>query len=317
MEDRPCVLVTGPFGQIGTELVAELLRRGRERVLCLAHQRSEHSFGDSITVVQGDARDAARMREVCSHFGVSRVFHLAGVLSAVGERNPEQCWSVNVDALRVLLALAEELGFALFFASSIAVFGPDAPRVAPQDAALQPTSMYGVTKVAGEALCHYYAHTRGVDVRGLRYPGLLSATQEPGGGTTDWACHIFKQAARVNRYDGCFLRADSRLPLQSMADAVRATLELMDAPAERLRHRVYNVAGFSATPQEVSALIAQLQPGFSITYTVDPLRQRIADSWPDALCDDAARADWGWAPRDTLEPFAALMLRQWRERGAQ
>ena len=233
MEQGPHVLVTGAFGQIGVELVAALLAAPEQwRVVALAHRGSADPGGwqprERVTVERGDVCDGARMAALCEQYRFATVYHLAGVLSAAGEADRGRCWAVNVDSLRLLLELALERRFRLFWASSIAVFGPTTPRVAPQEGPFAPASLYGVGKVAGELLLAYYAERHGVDGRGLRFPGLVSSAAEPGGGTTDYACAVFKHAAREGRYE-FFVRPDTRLPLMSMADALRWAMHTQGA----------------------------------------------------------------------------------------
>ncbi len=245
------------------------------------------------------------------------IVNLAAILSANGERHPQVCWDVNVNGLIHVLETARERGVRrVLCPSSIAAFGPETPREnTPQDTVLRPRTMYGVTKVAGELVADYYVQRFGVDVRGLRYPGIISSEALPGGGTTDYAVEIFYKAVEAGRYE-CFLRPDTRLPMMYMPDCLRATIELFEAPLERLkRHSDYNVAAISFTAAELAAEIARHVPGFSVTYEPD-FRQEIADSWPTSIDDGAARADWGWAPRYDLAAMVPDMLGRLRARHA-
>jgi nucleoside-diphosphate-sugar epimerase len=263
--------------------------------------------------------DCTHIREidhaVRSH-GVGTVYHLAALLSAVAENKPRVAWEVNMGGLYRVLEVARLHGCAVFLPSSIGAFGPGTPRRGtPQDTIQRPTTMYGVTKVSSELLCDYYHARFGLDTRGLRLPGLVSHVAPPGGGTTDWAVEIFYDAIRHRRYT-CFLRGDTRLDMMYMPDAIRAMMELMEADPARLAHRnAFNLAAMSLTPEELAREIAERVPGFEIGYEVDPVRQAIADSWPESVDDAAARREWGWQPeydltrmtRDMLEKLGARL----------
>jgi nucleoside-diphosphate-sugar epimerase len=244
---------------------------------------------------------------------VGTIYHLAALLSATSEEKPHVAWELNMGGLYKILEIARQERCAVFFPSSIAAFGPSTPRKAtPQDTVQRPTTMYGVTKVAGELLADYYAARFGVDVRGLRFPGLISHTAPPGGGTTDYAVTIFYEALKHGHYE-CFLRADTRLDMMYMPDAIRAIVALMDADPARLKHRnAFNIAAINFTPDELAAEIRRHLPDFRIEYDVDPVRQRIADSWPESLDDSAAREEWGWRPRYDLAAMVAEMLKELR-----
>jgi nucleoside-diphosphate-sugar epimerase len=218
-------------------------------------------------------------------------------------------WKVNMDGLYTVLEAARQFGCAVYFPSSIGAFGPSTPRDrTPQTTIQRPTTIYGVTKVAGELLCDYYAHRFGVDARGLRLPGLISHTAPPGGGTTDYAVEIFYQAIRYRHYS-CFLGPETRLDMMYLPDAIRAMIELMEADPDRLIHRnAFNVTAMSFTPTELAAAIEKRLPGFRIDYEIDPVRQAIADSWPRSLDDSAARAEWGWAPEYGLDAMVDDMI---------
>lgn len=304
------VLVTGAGGQIGSELVPALRRGlGGAAVMAtdlrpLAGELAE--AGPSAVV---DCLDAAAVAEAAARHDADTVFHLAALLSATAERDPTRAWRINMETLANVLEVARERRLALFVPSSVAAFGPSTPPdPAPQDTLQRPTSIYGVTKVAGELLCDYYQQRWGVDTRGLRYPGLISHSAPPGGGTTDYAVAIFHHAVRDGRYT-CFLAADTRLDMMYMPDAVRAAVELMDADPERLAHRnAFNVTAMQLTPAGLAAEIRRHLPGFEIAYEVDPVRQRIAESWPRRMDDAAAREEWGWRPEYDLPRMAEDML---------
>jgi nucleoside-diphosphate-sugar epimerase len=234
---------------------------------------------------------------------------MAAILSAAGEKNPELCWNVNINGLRNILEIATEYGlFRVFHPSSIAVFGPGTPRYnTPQDTILCPTTMYGITKVAGELLCEWYFNRFGLDVRGIRYPGIISSETPPGGGTTDYAVAIFHEAIQQKRYT-CFLKEDTVLPMMYMPDCIRATVELMEADPVPLKHRAnFNLAAMSFSPQELAAEIREHIPEFTCEYKPD-FRQEIAESWPRSIDDSAAREEWGWSPKYDLSMMVKDML---------
>ncbi len=303
--------MTGAAGQIGSELVPALRQRfGAERVIATdiripaaASPALEGPF-ELLDCTRPD-----QIHEVVRHYGARTIFHLAAMLSAVAEERPQTAWHLNMDGLYQILEVARQHRCALFFPSSIGAFGPTTPRDrTPQDTAQRPTTMYGVTKVAGELLCDYYVRRLGLDVRGLRFPGLISYVAPPGGGTTDYAVEIFYQAVRYRHYT-CFLRPDTALDMMYMPDAIRAMLELMSADPARLLHRnAFNIAAMNFTPEQLAAAIRVHIPDFAIDYEVDPVRQAIADSWPRSVDDSAARAEWGWLPRYDLAAMTKDML---------
>jgi nucleoside-diphosphate-sugar epimerase len=292
------ILVTGALGQIGTELVAALRsRHGGDAVIATDLRSSE-----GITLL--DVMNLEEMDRIVSQGGVRVIYHLAALLSATGERKPELCWRINVGGLENVLTVAKEHGCSVFAPSSIAVFGPDCPPIAPQVTPLNPTTVYGRTKVEGEQM----AIRSGIDVRGVRYPGLISYLAPAGGGTTDYAVEIFHAAIQDGRYE-CFVSADTRLPMMYMDDAIRATLELMDVPAESLgdARGGYNIAGASFSVAELVASIQRHLPDFTCSYAPDE-RQAYADSWPDEVEDDIARAEWGWNPAFDLDATVDAMF---------
>jgi nucleoside-diphosphate-sugar epimerase len=302
------ILDIGANGQIGSELTIELARlHGPGQVI--AADVAPTRTPDAVTFVGLDVLDQARLREVVERQGVTDVYLLAALLSARGEGAPLAAWTLNINGLLNVLELAREGRIGrVFWPSSIAAFGPHSPRdPTPQWAVMDPTTIYGASKQAGERLCEYYFTRFGVDVRSIRFPGVISYATPPGGGTTDYAVAIFHAAKRGERYR-CFLREDTTLPMIYMPDALRAVLALMAAAPERVRIRSsYNVAGVSFSPRELAAAIRRRVPGFEVTYAPD-FRQAIADTWPATLDDTQAREDWGWAPRYDLEALVDHML---------
>lgn len=311
------ILIIGAVGQIGTDLTPALRARvGADNVVA-AGRRTPPSpeMREAGPFAQFDATDRAALRAVIETHGVGTIYHLAALMSGDGERQPDLAWHVNMESLKNVLDLAVELELdQVFWPSSIAVFGPTTPRShTPQRTVLEPTTIYGVSKLAGEHLCHYYHLKYGLDVRSLRYPGLLTYKTYSGGGTTDYAVEMFIEAIRSARYT-CFVTADTRLPMMYMDDAVRATLELMFADASLLSVRTsYNLTAMSFTAAELAGEVAKRVDGFVCDFEPD-FRQRIADSWPDSIDDSAARLDWGWAPRFDLPALADTMLAGLRAR---
>ena len=289
-------LIVGAAGQLGIELMLALQsRHGSHQVVLTDIRPTPHPDGSKSTYVEADARDAADLRNVIEAHDIDVVYNLVAMLSARGEANPMAAWKLNMDPLLHVLEMAREgLVEKVFWPSSIAVFGPDAPKNStPQDAPLHPTTVYGVSKIAGELWCDYYHTKYGVDVRSLRYPGLIGYRSQPGGGTTDYAVDALIQAARGQGL-GCCLDANERLPMMSMDDAIRGTLQLMDAPSEALTVRTsYNLHGCDFSPSELEAAIQVHVPEFAMTFAPDH-RQGIAASWPNSIDDSAAQRDWGW-----------------------
>jgi len=306
------ILVIGANGQIGSELVEALSARyGADNVFA-TDISPKNLYGAAQYQVLNVLDDEA-LAQLVSSQDITQVYQLAAMLSATGEAAPLKAWKLNMDGLLNILEVARERGEAgkplkVFWPSSIAAFGPNTPQDAtPQMAVMDPTSIYGISKLAGERLCEYYHLKYGVDVRSIRYPGIISYKSPPGGGTTDYAIAIFHAALRGERYE-CFLGPQTTLPMIYMADAIRATLELMDAPAEKVRIRSsYNVAGVSFSPEELAAVIKARVPRFAIEYKPDS-RQGIADTWPKSLDDAAARADWGWQARIGVDDIVRDML---------
>lgn len=300
------VLVTGAFGQIGSELVPALQNEfGQDKVVALGHKHVPSSFKGIVE--QAEIEDRDQIIRIVKKYKIDTIYHLVSLLSAKGEQDPQLAWNVNMNGLKLILDLALEQQMRVFWPSSIAVFGPTTPRnMTPQRTVLEPTTMYGVTKLAGELLCQYYFLKYGLDVRSIRYPGIISWKTEPGGGTTDYAVAIFYEAIKKGKYT-CFLKADSKLPMMYMDDAVRGTLELMDAPKNNLTVRTsYNLAAGSFTPKEIAAEINKNIP-IQVSYAPDH-RQKIADSWPQSIDDSVATNDWGWRPKYDLAKMTKEMI---------
>jgi nucleoside-diphosphate-sugar epimerase len=306
------ILVTGAFGQIGSELIPALQQRYGAAHIIVSDIRMiplQAHIGVEQSYEHVDCTQPQQILEVVRRRDIGTIYHLAALLSAVAEERPHLAWSINMGGLYNVLEAARQCQCRVFFPSSIGAFGPSTPRDhTPQVTVQRPTTMYGVTKAAGELLCDYYAARFGLDVRGLRLPGLISYVAPPGGGTTDYAVEIFYQALRYRHYR-CFLGPATRLDMMYMPDASRAMMELMEADGGPLRHRnAYNVTAMSISPEDLAGEIRRHIPGFAIDYQVDPVRQSIADSWPRSLDDSAAREDWGWAPRFDLATMTADML---------
>ncbi|MCD6141521.1 NAD-dependent epimerase/dehydratase family protein [Candidatus Bipolaricaulota bacterium] len=311
------ILVTGAVGQIGSELTLALRDRyGAENVVAgFHHTGPTPQLRDSGPLARLDVTDRARLEEVVDKYRIDTIFHMAAILSAVGEEKPNLAWHVNIDGLYNVLEVARTRGMTrVFVPSSIAVFGPETPRdPAPQETILRPTTMYGVTKVAGELLGNYYVRRFGLDVRGVRYPGIISSETLPGGGTTDYAVEVFYKALQEGHYD-FFVRADTVLPMMYMPDCIRATIELMEADFDRLKHHCdFNLAGMSFSAEELALEIKKHIPEFTYEFHPD-FRQEIADSWPKRIDDAAAREEWDWKPEFDLPSMVADMLARLREK---
>ena len=304
------VLVTGGTGQIGSELVPELRRiHGNYNVVVGVHSRppqEELTIGPNEQV---DVTSKESLEKVVEQYDIDTVYHLAAILSAAGEKDPWLAWKVNMDGTYNVLEVAREHEMVrVFCPSSIAAFGPETPRMnTPQETLLRPRTMYGLTKVAGELLCNYYFNKFGLDVRGVRYPGIISNKTLPGGGTTDYAVEIFYEAIKYMRYQ-CFLREDSTLPMMYMPDCIKATIDIMNADLNNLKHHAdFNLAAVSFSPRELAEEIKKHLPKFIITYKPDH-RQAIADSWPKSIDDSAARKEWGWKPSYDLPAMVKDMI---------
>ncbi len=307
------ILIIGANGQIGTELThALVLRHGADAVVTSDLAPVGRVLGVHHEAL--DATESGALTELVERLRISQIYLLAAALSARGEQHPKWAWDLNMKGLLNVLEIARTHKLQrVFWPSSIAAFGPSTPRDhTPQKTVMDPTTVYGISKLAGEGWCAWYHRTHGVDVRSLRYPGLISWKTPPGGGTTDYAIEIFHAAIKTGRYTS-FLAADTALPMMYMPDAIRATLELMEAPAASVRERQsYNLSGISFTPVQIAAAIARQVPGFSLQCEPD-FRQAIADSWPRSIDDSAARVDWGWQPHYDLDAMVADMLANLRQ----
>ncbi|MBD3218028.1 MAG: NAD-dependent epimerase/dehydratase family protein [candidate division Zixibacteria bacterium] len=311
------ILVTGALGQIGSELVMSLRKRyGDENVIATdIRLPSDVQLRDAGPFEFLDCLDPHHITRVMQIYNVDTIYHLAAILSAVGETKPNQAWQVNINGLYNILEAARQYHCALFVPSSIGAFGKDTPKdKTPQDTIQRPDTMYGVTKVTGELLCDYYHKRFGLDTRGVRFPGLISYETEPGGGTTDYAVEIYIEALKHKGYT-CYLQDDTYLDMMYMPDAIKAMINLMEADPNKLVHRnAFNVTSMNFTPAQIAAEIKKHIPEFKIDYKVDPVRQAIADSWPNSLDDSCAREEWGWDPVYDLESMTKDMLEKLAER---
>ena len=305
----PKILVTGAAGQIGSELIAALKSRYGDGNVVATDKAVTRAQAAAGILEPLDVMHLSSVERAVRAHRVDTIYHLAAILSAVGETNPDLAWDVNMGGLKNILDVSARYKVSrVFWPSSIGVFGPDAQKVmAPQDAPLNPTTMYGITKVAGELMSSYYSLKHDLDVRSVRFPGLISSEAKPGGGTTDYAVEIFYSALQSGRYT-CFLREDTTLPMMYMPDALRGAIELMEADPGRVKlHRGYNLAAMSFSAGRLSSEIKKHLPGFAATYSPDS-RQAIADSWPRSIDDSAARRDWGWKEEYDLPAMVTDML---------
>lgn len=303
------VLVIGASGQLGSELTLALAELFGENNVVASDISSPSPSIKHFAFEQLDVMNTKQLGEIVDRHGITQIYHLAAILSAKGEENPQWAWNLNMTSLLNVLELAKEKQLKkIYWPSSIAVFGPTTPRdMTPQHTVMAPTTVYGISKQAGERWCEYYFQKYGVDVRSLRYPGLIGYKSLPGGGTTDYAVDIYHKALAGTEFS-CFLKEDTSLPMMYMPDAIKATISLMESPAEQVKIRSsYNVAGFSFTPAELADSIRKFHPDFQISYAPD-FRQKIADSWPNTIDDSTARADWGWQPDYTVDQMSADIL---------
>ncbi len=311
------ILVTGSVGQIGSELTLELRKRfgGSNVVAGINRTQPTGELADSGPFLKVDTTNIEELASAVKKYNIDTIYHLAAVLSAVGEKNPGLAWNIGVNGLYNVLEVAREYKCAVFFPSSIGAFGPTTPLDnTPQDTIQRPTSMYGVTKVTGEMLCDYYFLRFGVDTRGVRYPGIISNVTLPGGGTTDYAVEIFYEAVKHGRFT-CPLEKGTFLDMMYMPDAIDAAINLMEADPSKLKHRnAFNISAMSFDPEILAAEIRKHIPDFVMDYDVDPMKQKIADSWPNYMNDTAAREEWGWNPKFNLESMTADMLKVIREK---
>lgn len=303
---KETVLITGANGQIGTVLVQALIERyGYDGVLStdIATEPNQRVQFEQLNVL-----DTARFEDLVNEYQITQIYHLAAILSASGEQNPLRTWEINMNGFFNVMETARKFDLKVFYPSSIAVFGEHLPpESAPQYSPLIPATVYGISKAAGENWAYYYRNRYGVDVRSLRYPGIIGHQSKPGGGTTDYAVDIFHEAI-LNQSYTCFLKADATLPMIYMEDAIRATLELMEAPKENLTvANSYNLAGLSFSPADLAKAIKKEIPDFTIKYKPD-FRQKIAESWPDVIDDSEARQDWNWQPKYDLEKMTKDMI---------
>lgn len=300
------ILVTGAFGLVGSDLIPKLQEKhGKDSVIALARETVNEGY-DGI-IEKGDVRDLELMKSLIAKYDIGEIYHLAGLLSVGGEKSPDLAWEVNVGGLKHVLDLAKEFNLKVFWPSSIAAFGPTTPKEnVPQHTILEPTTIYGVTKVTGELLCQYYFNRYGVDVRSLRYPGLNGYKAKPGDGTTEYAIHIFYGLLNENKYE-CFLAEDARLPMMYMDDAIAGTIALMEAPKENITVRTsYNFGAINFTPKELYEEIKKIAPDFKVTFVPDH-RQKIAEGWPQSIDDSQARKDWGWKHQFDLEKMTKAL----------
>jgi len=308
------ILVTGAAGQIGSELTVALAKKyGAEHVLATDIKEPKNDLGTEFEIL--DVLDDKKIAHIAQEYNIDTIYHLVGILSAAGENNPDIAWMVNINSLKSILNLGKSDQIKqIFWPSSIAAFGPGSPKEnTPQATIMDPNTIYGITKWTGELLCNYYYNKYRVDVRSLRYPGLISYVTPPGGGTTDYAIDIFYHAVQGKTYN-CFLREDTMMPMMYMPDALAGTLQLMKTPAHNIKtHFSYNFTAMSFTPKEIAEEIQKHIPDFKILYTPDK-RQNIADTWPRSVDDSAARRDWGWKHTYNLSRMVEDMLKHVKEK---
>jgi nucleoside-diphosphate-sugar epimerase len=304
------ILITGAFGLVGSDLVDKLAEKFDKSCLVLLSHATKNDI--PYRIEDGDVRDKEGLEKIIKEHGINEIYHLAGLLSVGGEKNPSLAWDVNLNGLRNILDLAVTYKCKVFWPSSIAVFGPTTPKTkTPQHTILEPTTMYGITKLTGELLCQYYFSRYGVDIRSLRYPGLIGYKAPPGDGTTEYSVHIFYEALKHNSYS-CFLKEDAMLPMMYIDDAIKGTIDLMEADSEKISIRTsYNFSAISFTPKELADELKKLIPDFKIDYKPDA-RQKIAESWPKTIDDSQARSDWGWKHDVDLPKMTKVMLENLR-----
>lgn len=305
------ILVIGSGGQIGTELLISLRQMYGETDVIASDIKPASANDLALGPYEElNVLDKNKLFEIVDKYKIEQIYLLAALLSATAEKNPSFAWELNINSLFYVLDLAKEKKIKkVYWPSSIAVFGPTTPRKnTPQFTIMEPNTVYGISKLAGERWCEYYFNKYQVDVRSIRYPGLIGYKSAPGGGTTDYAVHIFHEAKK-NKYYECFLNEDTELPMMYMPDAIRATIELMEAPAEKIKIRSsYNLSAMSFTPKQIAEEIKRHIPDFTITYNPD-FRQQIANSWPQSISDEQARSDWGWQHRYDLKLMVEDMLK--------
>lgn len=313
------ILVIGACGQIGVELTLELRRiYGGANVVASDLRAENDLLKGTGPYVSLDVMNKEMLHVQVIRQNITQIYLLAAILSATGEKNPNLAWSLNMTSLLNVLEIAKDENVRkVYWPSSIAVFGPTSPKVnCPQQTVIEPTTVYGISKFAGEFWCNYFHQRFDIDVRSLRYPGLISYKSEPGGGTTDYAVEIFHDAIDEKHYD-CFLTEDTYLPMMYMPDAIRATIEVMEAPVEKISIRTsYNISGVSFSPKEIAAEIKKHIPDFTISYEPD-YRQAIAKSWPQSIDDTVARNDWGWKPKYDLATLTTDMIKNLSDENIQ
>jgi nucleoside-diphosphate-sugar epimerase len=306
------ILVTGSNGQIGAELVPRLRNiYGADNVIATARKKVPGPVSEGGPFELLEVRNGNAVAAILEKEKIDAIMHMAGVLSARGEGDPQLAWDTNMNGLYTVLEAARPRKTALLFPSSIAAFGPGTPsKNTPQDTIQRPNTMYGVTKVAGELLCDYYYKKYGMDIRGLRFPGLISYEALPGGGTTDYAVHIYYEAVSKGKYTS-YIGSGSFMDMMYMPDALDSIVKLMEADSSKLKHRsAFNISAMSFDPEGIAASIRKVIPDFELSYNVDPVRQAIADSWPDSLDCSAAREEWGFAPSFDLDAMTRDMLKR-------
>lgn len=304
------IMVTGALGQIGSELITKLRKEyGDDNVLATDIRRDEKQITGAGPFEVLDVTDAEKMHTIAKDFGADTMMHMAALLSATAEANPLFAWNLNMGGLMNALEVSRELEMQFFTPSSIGAFGPSTPKKnTPQDTLQRPTTMYGVNKVSGELLCDYYFERFGLDTRGVRFPGLISNVAKPGGGTTDYAVEIYYKALEDGRYTS-YIAEGTYMDMMYMPDALQAIVDLMEADPAKLQHRnAFNVTAMSFEPSQIAASIQKVMPNFKMTYDVDPVRQAIADSWPDAIDATAAKDEWGFKTTYDLDKMTADML---------
>ena len=312
------ILVIGSTGQIGSELTMKLRHLYPEGNVVAGYIKGAEPKGillESGPAEEADVRDGAMLAAIVDKYHIDAIYNLAALLSAVAERKPLMAWDIQMNGLLNILEIAREKDCAVFTPSSIGSFGPETPHVGtPQDTIQRPRSMYGVTKVATELLSDYYFHKYGVDTRSVRFPGLISYTTPPGGGTTDYAVDIYYSAVKGEEFV-CPIKAGTFMDMMYMPDALRAAVDIMEADPARLKHRnSFNIASMSFDPEIIYAKIREYIPQFRMKYSVDPVRQAIADSWPDSMDDSCAREEWGWKPSYDLTTMSEDMITQLRKK---
>ncbi|WP_432665463.1 L-threonine 3-dehydrogenase [Wukongibacter baidiensis] len=313
------ILVTGALGQIGSELTLRMREiYGEKNVVASSKSKDKSDNGDVMTSGPFEVVDVLNLKQladVVSKHNIDTIIHLAAVLSAVGEVKPHLLWDVNMNGLYNVLEVAREKKCAVFTPSSIAAFGPSTPKdLTPQDTIQRPTTIYGVSKVAGELLCDYYYERFGIDTRGVRFPGLISYKALPGGGTTDYAVHIYYEALKSKRFT-CNIKEGTKMDMMYMPDALDAIIDLMEADSLKLLHRnAFNITSMSFGPEEIFGEIKKHIPDFQIDYDIDPVKQKIAESWPNSLDHSDARKEWGWNPKYDLQSMTVDMLEKLKDK---